>query len=191
MDVSELLNYEPATSVRDPSEPPIKRSKESKDGIPVDLDQAAAAIPALDETTLRRLLAQFERRVLKNQELRVKFNENPTKFMDSEMELFEVIQEMHVLSTQPELYRTVVDQNMVPTILGLLSHENSDISCAAVSLLQELCDLDDVTEIEKMGVFLDALIDGQVIAQLVSNMDRLDESIKEEAEGVYNSLGKF
>lgn len=190
MDVSELLNYEPTTTVRDPSEPPSKKQKESIDGVAIDLDQAAAAIPALDETALKRLLAQFERRVLKNQELRVKFNDNPTKFMDSEMELFEVVQEMHVMSTQPELYHMVVDQNVVPTFLGLLSHENTDISCAAVSLLQELSDLDDVTEIEQVGLLLDALIDGQIIAQLVSNMERLDESVKEEAEGVYNSLGE-
>lgn len=189
MNVSELLNYEPTGTIRDPSEPPAKRAKEIGDGVTIDLDLSAAAVPALDETALKRLIAQFERRVLKNQELRVKFNDNPTKFMDSEMELFEVVQELHVLTTQPELYRILVDQNVVPTLLGLLSHENADISCAVVSLLQELSDLDDVTEMDQVGVLLDALIDGQIIAQLVSNMERLDESVKEEAEGVYNSLG--
>ena len=32
-------------------------------------------------------------------------------------------------------------------------------------------------------------VDGQVIAVLVQNMERLDESVKEESEGVHNSLG--
>lgn len=36
---------------------------------------------------------------------------------------------------------------------------------------------------------LDTLLDGQVTALLIQNMERLDESVKEEADGVYNSLG--
>jgi len=111
--------------------------------------------------------------------------------MDTEVELFEVIQEMHIISTQPELYKILVDLNILPTLMGLLSHENSDISSAVVSLLQELSDLDNTEEIADVSTLLDAFIDGQIIAQLVSNMERLDESVKEEAEGIFNSLGKF
>jgi beta-catenin-like protein 1 len=55
--------------------------------------------------------------------------------------------------------------------------------------LQELSDLDDVQELNDVSLLLEALINGQVIALLVTNMERLDETVKEEAEGVYNSLG--
>ena len=34
-------------------------------------------------------------------------------------------------------------------------------------------------------------IDSQITARLIQNVERLDESIKEEAEGVHNSLGLF
>ncbi|KAI1283063.1 Beta-catenin-like protein 1 [Halotydeus destructor] len=190
MDVEELLNYQPSTSIDDAENgidgPRLKKKRTDEDN--TDLDAAGDGPEPLDESALKRLLLQFERKVLKNQELRVKFADQPTKFMDSEVELFEVLQEMHVLSTQPELYRVIVEQKMISTILGLLSHENTDVSCASVGLLQELSDLDNVDEMEDVSVLLDALIDGQVIAQLVSNMDRLDETVKEESEGVYNSL---
>lgn len=218
MDVEELLNYTPAKSMDDEiedrennqnliSKKAKKRKMETQeeafndsinDSLNISSNDApndslnADSLPSeLDEMQMKRLLLHFERKVLKNQELRIKFAENPTKFMDSEIELFDMIQEMHVISTQPELYHIMVDLNVVPTLLGLLSHENTDIACAVVAFLQELSDLDDVQELDHVRVLLDALINGQVIAQLVANMERLDETVKEEAEGVYNSLGIF
>lgn len=34
-------------------------------------------------------------------------------------------------------------------------------------------------------------MEGQVVALLVQNLERLDESVKEEADGVHNTLGKW
>lgn len=145
----------------------------------------------IDSETLKRLILQLERRQLKNQEMRIKHADNPTKFMDSEFELFDIIKEMHVISTQPSLYDTAIQMNLLPQLLGLLSHENTDIACSVVALIQELTDLDDVDEIEQVGRLMDALIDGQITVALVANMERLDENVREESEGIYNSLGKF
>lgn len=47
--------------------------------------------------------------------------------MESEIELNEIIQEMHVIATVPELYHILVDLNTVQSLLQLLSHENTDI----------------------------------------------------------------
>lgn len=33
-------------------------------------------------------------------------------------------------------------------------------------------------------------LEGQVVALLVQNMERLDEQVKEEADGIHNTLGK-
>lgn len=145
----------------------------------------------IDSETFKRLILQLERRQLKNQEMRIKHADNPTKFMDSEFELFDIIKEMHVISTQPSLYDTAIQMNLLPQLLGLLSHENTDIACSVVALIQELTDLDDVDEIEQVGRLMDALIDGQITVALVANMERLDENVREESEGIYNSLGKF
>lgn len=190
MDVEELLNYTPQTGEEEVDRS-SKGAKRRKVGHDVNiLDQVEdSAESEVDENAIKRLLLQFERKVLKNQELRIKFGDNPTKFLDSEMELFDTIQELHVLSTQPQLYHIVVDLNITSTLLGLLSHENTDVSCAVVALLQELTDLDDIQEINDVSLLLEALLNGQVIALLVTNMERLDESVKEEADGVYNSLG--
>ncbi|XP_016086851.1 beta-catenin-like protein 1 [Sinocyclocheilus grahami] len=67
----------------------------------------------------------------------------------------------------------------------------SDISIVVVDLLQELTDIDTLHESEEGAeVLIDALLEGQVVALMVQNMERLDETVKEEADGVYNTLGK-
>lgn len=112
--------------------------------------------------------------------------------MDSEVELHESIQELHALATDSELYNLAVELSLPSILLGLLAHENSDISCAVVDLLQELTDSDTLTENEDSTlVFLDALLEQQAISLLTQNLDRLDESNKDEADGVHNTLAIF
>lgn len=164
------------------------------DGLDIDkileLADSNAPVPEIDASTLKRLILQFERKVLKNQEMRIKHAESPERFMESEMELFDVLKEMHIIATQPSLYDLFISLNVVNTILGLLSHENTDVACAVVELLQELTDLDDVEEIDEVGKLMDVLLENQIIVLLINNMERLNESVKEESDGIYNSLGK-
>ena len=47
--------------------------------------------------------------------------------MESEIELNDVIQEMHVIATAPELYHILVELNTVQSLLQLLTHDNTDI----------------------------------------------------------------
>jgi len=112
------------------------------------------------------------------------------RFMEAELELHEAIQELHALATVPELYSLAVDQKLVPTILGLLSHENTDIAVAVVNLLQELTDIDTLNESqEEASTLIDSLLEQQICSLLVHNLERLDENQREESDGVHNSLG--
>ena len=57
--------------------------------------------------------------------------------------------------------------NAVQTLLGLLSHDNSDIALAVVDLLQELTDVDSVDESEvEAERLIEALLAEQVRASL-------------------------
>ena len=79
--------------------------------------------------------------------------------MESEIELNDAVQELHVLATQSELYHILVNVNGISLLTGLLTHENTDISIAVISLLQELSDVDTLTESEQQATFLiDALV---------------------------------
>ena len=47
------------------------------------------------------------------------------RFMESEVELNDLIQEMHVMATVPDLYYILVELNAVQSMLQLLGHENT------------------------------------------------------------------
>ncbi len=79
--------------------------------------------------------------------------------MESEIELNDAVQELHVIATQSDLYHVFVNINGISLLMGLLTHENTDISIAVISLIQELTDVDTSTESEQQATFLiDALV---------------------------------
>ena len=118
----------------------------------------------IDEATMKKLILNFEKRALKNQELRIKFPDEPQKFLESEVELHDAIQELRTLATSPDLYPFLVDLGCVGSFLGLLSHANTDISVAMVDLLQELTDVDTLHESEEgANSLVLALMTNQVI----------------------------
>ncbi|CAK6955103.1 beta-catenin-like protein 1 [Scomber scombrus] len=146
----------------------------------MDQDEEEPEAEPVDESSVKKMILTFEKRSYKNQELRIKFPDNPEKFMESELDLNDIIQEMHVIATMPDLYHLLVELNAVHSLLGLLT---------VVDLLQELTDIDTLHESEEGAeVLIDALLEVQVVALLVQNMERLDEQVKEEADGIYNTL---
>ncbi|KAF4078467.1 hypothetical protein AMELA_G00199540 [Ameiurus melas] len=213
MDVGELLNYQPerggkrpreesgseesrakkTSTSREPPRPavpipePEPEDPENRERILeklMDQDEVDPEGEPVDESMVKKMILTFEKRSYKNQELRIKFPDNPEKFMESELDLNDIIQEMHVITTIPELYHLLVELNAVHSLLGLLSHENTDILTN-----KELTDVDTLNESEEGAeVLIDALLEGQVVALMVQNMERLDETVKEEADGVHNTL---
>ncbi|KAG9335236.1 hypothetical protein JZ751_005482 [Albula glossodonta] len=202
MDVAELLNYQPDRGAKRPREEDVDEDVRAKQKPPsgrelrhleaedpdgeetsadrkkvldklMDHDEDPEAEP-VDESSVKKMILTFEKRSYKNQELRIKFPDNPEKFMETELDLNDIIQEMHVIATMPDLYHLLVAMSLAP----------SHIAIAVVDLLQELSDIDTLHESEEGAeVLIDALLEGQVVALLVQNMERLDEQVKEEADG--------
>lgn len=156
------------------------------------VEEEEAAGETLDDNGLRKMILLFEKRNLKNQEMRIKFPDNPEKFMESEIELHTVINEMKVVATVPDLYPLLVELNAIPSLLELLAHQNTDISVAVIDLLQELTDVDILHEsLDGAETLIDCLRKQQICALLVQNLDRLDEAVREESDGVHNTLAIF
>lgn len=147
----------------------------------------------LDETTMKKLILAFEKKALKNQELRIKFPDDPSKFMESEVDLHDAIQELRSLATAPDLYPILVELGCVQSFLGLLSHENTDLSVAVVDLIQELTDIDTLQESGEEGAasLIDSLQQHDISALLIQNLERLNDSVREENNGIHNTLAIF
>jgi len=114
-----------------------------------DDDIGAELGDVLDAGGVKRMLLSFEKKVLKNQEMRIKFPDLPEKFMESELELNDELQKLHVVATVPEHYQVLIETNAIQTLVGLLSHDNSDVAIAVIDLLQELTDVDTLNESEE------------------------------------------
>lgn len=61
--------------------------------------------------------------------------------MESQLDLHDIIQKMHVVATMPDLYHLLLELNAVQSLLGLLGHNNTVVSTAGVDLSQELTDI--------------------------------------------------
>ncbi|KAI7744534.1 hypothetical protein M8C21_016208 [Ambrosia artemisiifolia] len=163
-----------------------------------ELEKTQPSIESLEIKTLKKLVLSFERRLKDNIAARLKYPDQPDKFADSEIDLHDEIQKLKILAGAPELYPDLVNLNVIPSILDLLTHDNTDIALDVVSLLQDLTDEDvfdnndydnvDNTENAPGVILVDCLIENNVLESLVQNLLRLNEADADEGAGVYSTL---
>ena len=139
--------------------------------------------------SLRQLLVGLEKKITKNQKMRMKFADAPDRFMESEVELHEELQDLFAVAASPELYPVLVQSGAVGSLLGLLTHENTDVSLTVISLLHEMIDADSISdELDNALEFIKQFVDQQGLELLVQNLYRLNEDSDEDAQGVHDTL---
>lgn len=156
------------------------------------VDEAGEADKApdkIDATWLRKTVLNFEKHITKNAELRAKYEDDPQKFIGSEADLDADIKGLSILSEHPELYPDLVKLGSVNSLVGLLAHENTDISIDAMEIIGELTDEDVSAEDDQWNALADALMEADLVGLLVSNFSRLNEDEEADRNGVYYALG--
>lgn len=151
-------------------------------------EPAEIAPEKIDSAWLRKLALNFEKRIMKNAELRAKFESEPQKFMGSEADLDSDIKALSILSEHPELYGEFAKLGCVGNLVGLLAHENTDIAIDAVEIISELTDEDVEAEQEQWNEIVDAMVEADLLDLLVSNFARFDEGNESDRSGVYHAL---
>ena len=111
--------------------------------------------------------------------------------MQSEAELDEAIKGLSILSEHPELYEEFANLGCAASLVGLLTHENTDVAGDVVEVISELTDEDVDAEVEQWGGLVDAMMDADLAEMLVSNLQRLDERVEGERGVVYHTLSKY
>lgn len=137
----------------EPDDPPRKRARG-----PSAAQQAAALLAQaerelseskveveaqIDANALKRMILSVEKRINENMQMRMKYSDRPEKFMDSELELYQELKALHCVAAVPELFPTFVKTRCASSLIGLLAHENADISLDVVDLFSEMCDSED------------------------------------------------
>jgi beta-catenin-like protein 1 len=141
-----------------------------------------------DLAWVRKLALTFEKKVNKNASLRAKYEDDPTKFMDSEGDLDDGIKDLSILSEHPELYEEFAKSGAASKLVELLAHENADIAIAAIEMISELTDDDVAAQQEQWDALVTAFMEADLLSLLISNFSRFDESDEADASGVYHSL---
>ncbi|KAF1937320.1 DUF1716-domain-containing protein [Clathrospora elynae] len=141
-----------------------------------------------DVPWVRKLALNFEKKVDKNASLRAKYEDDASKFMESEGDLDEGIKALSILSEHPELYEEFAKSTAASKLVELLAHENTDIAIAAIEMISELTDEDVAGEQEQWDAIVGAFMDADLLSLLISNFARFDETDSADASGVYHSL---
>eukprot|EP01018_Ginkgo_biloba_P018544 Gb_03273 [translate_table: standard] len=148
------------------------------------LEKSHGTVKVLDTRGLKQLVLSFEGRLRNNLEARMKYVDH-----DSEVELHEEINKLKSLAGALNLYPELVHLNTISSILGLLSHENTDIIVDVVNLLQDLTEEDVLEDSDKaVQILVDAPIEDNALELLVHNFNWLDENDPDEPTTLYNTL---
>ena len=146
-------------------------------------DGAESGARAADDVAeTRQLLVRLERAIEKNQAMRLKFPDDPRRFIDSEADLDSALRALVLLTTNAgALYPVLVHQGSAASVVGLLAHENADMAAAAIQVLEELTDDDVVDAADEAGAaamqaLVDVLLKHQVLELLVSNLKRFHDT---------------
>ncbi|KAF1831313.1 DUF1716-domain-containing protein [Decorospora gaudefroyi] len=141
-----------------------------------------------DVAWVRKLALNFDKKVNKNASLRAKYEDDPTKFMESEGDLDEGIKALSILSEHPELYEEFAKSTAASKLVQLLAHENTDIAIAATEMISELTDDDVTAEPDQWDALVTTFTEADLLSLLISNFSRFNESDEADVSGVYHSL---
>ena len=169
-------------------------------------------------SSIKSAILNLEKSINKNQLLRIQHPDNPAKFMNSEVALYEEIELWNDLAASIEYYSLFVQMGAVDTLKSLFIHDNLDVVLCVVKLFNELLDPEllassdnDVNVVgEQLCTLMIAFLgwdennDNQNgssggksessnsncgLDMIIANLKRLDESEEEEElEGIDNIL---
>ncbi|OUC42050.1 Eukaryotic hypothetical protein, partial [Trichinella nativa] len=139
-----------------------------------------------DESSVRRLILNFKKIAAKNQELRIKYPDDPIQFLDCDIELIMAIRDLQCLSDVPQFYALLVRLNAVSVLCQLLLHPKCSIGSRVADLLFKMIEIE--TEPQYLTILIDALMDAQAPKCLLANLKRLNENNREDAISVYSTI---
>lgn len=133
-----------------------------------------------EQQQARAAVSALVRAVQSNAESRAKYQQQPTKFLESEVTVAECLERVRGLAVSPEVYSDMVEVDISSCLVSLVSHENMDISSAAVTVLVELLDPSNLTNPVARPLLDSITQHTQLINVLVDNIDRLDQQSNDD-----------
>jgi beta-catenin-like protein 1 len=96
------------------------------------LQEAEEQGEEMNEETLTNNLKALDKKIQTNKTLRLKYANDPPKFIDSETDLHEEIKVLQRIAAYPNLIHIFVKNKGIEMLMGLLTHDNIDIVSDAI-----------------------------------------------------------
>lgn len=177
------------THKRPSNSEPLGPQKRLRNDSPSEFDDqldSVADIPLIDSRQLQIMLINLQRRIAENIDLRLKYHDEPIKFMESEEALHETVKLFEGIAPDSErtdelLESPVRHKQAAKDLVMLLSHDNCDIAAQVSKVWYEIVEESSTAALKlyELGAFF----------ALHANLRRMDERDDEEFQGVYYTLG--
>ncbi|KAJ1658182.1 hypothetical protein IWQ61_002540 [Dispira simplex] len=148
----------------------------TSNGTSVPLGSRPGQPPDLTTQGIRRLVTQLEKVIHKNQELRVKYADVPARFMESEVELDQVLTRFLDLTQAPQRLPDLIQFQAVPPLVSLLAHENTDIAATVVRIFNEWTDEDTFNNFTMESSQTLSDIDGLAVEEIVARQRTAEQA---------------
>ncbi|KAJ2816412.1 hypothetical protein FBU31_006587, partial [Coemansia sp. 'formosensis'] len=152
---------------------------------------------ALDQAAVQRMVVRLERAVSKNTEDRIKHANSPQLFAESEADLDEALQRLLLLANDVQYLKVLEELGVLPTFVGLMAHENADITLDVIQFIVEVTAEDawshegeSTEDRELVSSFVRALAAHEFFEVLGQNLRRLKED-SDSFEGEADRMGVF
>lgn len=146
----------------------------------------------LTKNNIKRAVAQLEKRISRNAQDRIKYADEPEKWVKSEVDLDEEVRKLSQLAAIPEAYTDFARLGGLKLLVDLLNHANTDIAVEVLNVLGEITDPETVREVEDPEKFLDTVVSCRLPEMSVDAILRINEDESaDDAQAVSNSLQIF
>ncbi|KAH9103283.1 hypothetical protein AeMF1_020318 [Aphanomyces euteiches] len=183
------------------SDVPVRPSKRGKQAIKrtaaevvVEEKEDESEAFVLNARVVKQMVASLEKKLQKNDLMRSKYENDPSKFMESELALHEEIIRIKDVATDPSLYHVLIENQAIPLFMQLLTHPNYDVRMDVIALLADMTDVERV-EMEFAQALVENIVQLNGLALLCENLGSLLTSSKEDNEeddvkrtAIYNTL---
>lgn len=102
------------------------------------LDYVESHITVSEPKSVKKILADVARAAEKNQQQRLKYEQEPMKFLESEEILYNAVKQVSLLTLEESWFEELLKSGAIEVLKSLLDHENSDIVAAVLQIFAEL-----------------------------------------------------
>lgn len=154
---------------------------------------AGSSILELSKKGVQAASKSLENLYQQNIKKRTEHPDQPEQYIDSELALYEQLTALQALATDTQVYRYIESSNLMPTLVQLLGHENTDVCASVVYLLLEWIDpslvAEDPAVLPLLRIFAAIAMEGwETIVLNLKRYQNDDESEDSNLKGVDNTL---